>query len=67
MIHNELGDAGMDAVLGYVKKDVMMRRVYLQSNSITVCPVLALQYVVPPCLHPEMRQDCRLIYSYRQT
>lgn len=33
---NGLGDAALDAVLGYVKKDVMVRRVYMQANDIEV-------------------------------
>lgn len=36
LIHNQVGDAGLDAVLGYAKKDVWLRRAYLQDNRITV-------------------------------
>lgn len=44
LIHNEIGDAGLDAVLGYAKKDVWLRRAYLQDNRITVCRLNDLRW-----------------------
>lgn len=34
--HNGITDAAVDALLGYAKKDVMLRKIYLQGNTIEV-------------------------------
>jgi hypothetical protein len=37
--HNGITDAAVDAIMGYAKKDVLLRKLYLRGNNLEVKPL----------------------------